>query len=88
MNARSIRSNGSLIRDHIENRKPSIIGLTETWNKNEDGDFLLANTAPEGYLWCHINREESRGGGLAIIYQKDIKCAPHRSAISPDIEVL
>ena len=88
VNARSIRSNGTLIRDHIENRKPSIIGLTETWNKNEDGDFFLAKTAPDGYLWCHINREESRGGGLAIIYQKDIKCTPRRSMISPDIEFL
>ena len=66
LNARSIRSNGALIKDNIENTKPSIIGMTETWNRNDDGDFLLANTALDGYL-CYINRE-TRGGGLAILY--------------------
>ena len=42
--------NGALIRDHIENTRASITSITETWNRNEDSDYLFANTAPEGFF--------------------------------------
>ena len=88
VNACSIRSNDTLIRDHIESTKPSIIGVTETSNRYIDGDFVLANMAPDGYIWRHINRSESRGGGLAILYQRDIKYAVRKTLITQHIELL
>ena len=40
INARSMRSNGNTIRYQIEDKKPEIVAITETWNTGDDGDFF------------------------------------------------
>ena len=85
INARSIRSNSASITDQIEHSSPSIIAITETWNKDEDSDFLLRNIALEGYQWWYLNRVGSRGGGLAIIYQSNIKCTVRKRIINIEL---
>ena len=88
INARSIRSNGHIIRDQVEQYLPTIVALTETWSKNDDKDFLFANVAPAGYMWYNIDRDHSRGGGVAILYDKNTRCAVHATKMNCDIEFL
>ena len=48
----------------------------------------MANTAPNGYKWCHLDRSKARGGGVALLYNNEIKCTEKSKSEDSDIEFL
>ena len=51
-----------------------ILALTETWLKsNECPDFITLDICPLGYAFVHIPRPNGTGGGIGLLYRKDLK---------------
>ena len=55
----------------IEDNDIDIACLSETWFDAQKGRFT-AQVKQAGYEICHANRDDKRGGGVAILY-KDVK---------------
>lgn len=76
-NIRSAVHKAPLIHDLINDKNFSILALSETWMRTDDPPAILNDSAPDGYNVLHSPRTGlgpySRGGGLAIVYRKDIK---------------
>lgn len=61
------------------------IMLTETWYENNDVPFSAV-----GYNTYNLNRQSGRGGGVAILITKDLKCEvmPSFTYSTRDIEII
>ena len=72
LNTRSIRNKASTVREHIIDTDASIAMFTETWLKSGEDDILKELT-PDGFKNIIKNRQNSRGGGVAIIYRDTLE---------------
>jgi len=56
-------------------RSLDVLALTETWHTDSD-DVCLRLATPEGYAITDVGRPSGRaGGGVAIIFNKSLKCS-------------
>ena len=90
LNIRSLNRNIDLLKYNINNTKPSVICLQETWSHMTEGITNDNISIPE-YRQTHISRKDKKGGGL-IIYIKeeitDFQVINDLTFINDDIESL
>ena len=70
LNIRSFKNKTTSLFDFIVSQNLDVLALTETWLCNGD-NIILNELLPPGYDIRHVDRGR-RGGGVALIYKKDI----------------
>ena len=65
LNARSIINKKTELNIMVDDIKPHIIGITESWANN---DITNAELGLEGYVMFRKDRIGRRGGGVLLIY--------------------
>ena len=65
LNARSIINKKTELNIMVDDIKPHIIGITESWANN---DIKNAELGLEGYVMFRKDRIGRRGGGVLLIY--------------------
>ena len=69
LNARSIINRKNELNVMVDEIKPHIIGITESWANN---DITYAELGLEGYVMFRKDRMGRRGGGvLGLLYTKE-----------------
>ena len=71
VNVRSIKNKLDDFADHVLSQDLDICVISETWLKSSD-DVTLANIAPINYSIRSSPQENRPGGGLAILFKKNI----------------
>ena len=77
LNTHSVCNKASELNTLITDDDIDLIFITETWLTGGAGDnVVIAELLPNGYNIFHTPRENSRGGGLAVIFKESIivKC--------------
>ena len=69
LNARSILNKKSELDIMVDEIKPHIIGITESWANN---DLTYAELGLEGYVMFRKDRMERRGGGVLLYIKETI----------------
>ena len=73
-NIQSLKPKIDVILHYILQHKVDICFITETWiSKNEDLQYIKANLKMQGYHILSCERENRKGGGLACIYNENLK---------------
>ena len=73
-NIQSLKPKIDVILHYILEHKVDICFITETWiSKNEDLQYIKANLKMQGYHILLCERENQKGGGLACIYNENLK---------------
>ena len=93
INCRSLINKREELENIIEQLMPTFICLTETWF---DGSVSVNDYVPEGYKMIRHDRTDdykqkyakNNGGGVAILYRKDIKIQKISSLTDPLEEIL
>ena len=93
LNCRSLIKKREELEHIIEQLSPTFICLTETWL---DGSVSVNDYVPEGYKMIRHDRTndykqkyaKNNGGGVAILYRKDIKIQKISSLTDPLEEIL
>ena len=80
LNVQSLNSKTDAVSDVIIDRSLDVLALTETWHVTRN-DLCLRRAAPHGYAVADVPRSAGRGGGVAVIYRKHLKCS--RIALPP-----
>ena len=78
-----------LLHSLMDDNEISILALTETWIRSDDPPVIKNGPAPPGYRILHVHRDsnqpagsdQTRGGGLALVYQDGIQISPHKHQI-------
>ena len=70
LNIRSLKNKTTSLFDFMVSQNIDVLALTETWLCCGD-NAVLNKLLPPGYDIRHVDRER-RGGGVALIYIKDI----------------
>jgi exonuclease III len=73
LNAQSLRTKPDAIRLSITEKSLDVLALTETWHVSSD-DVCLRTATPDDYAREEVARPSGRGGGVAIIFRKHLKC--------------
>ena len=74
LNVQSLNNKTDAVSDTIVDRSLDVLGLTETWHVTSN-DLCLRSAAPHGYAVADVPRSAGRGGGVAVIYRKHLKCS-------------
>ncbi len=70
-NARSIKNKSLALKDYIVDHDLDFLALTETWLRSGDIDnYHIEEFCPTGYVFHHIPRSISRGGGVGLLIKK------------------
>ena len=69
LNARSITNKKNQLIIMVDDKKPHIIGITESWANN---DITYAELGLEGYVMFRKDRIERRGGGVLLYIKETI----------------
>ena len=73
LNIRSIRNKTLSLYHFIVSHNVDVLALTETWLCDGPDDLIVINNSvPPGYHIHCVNRQHKRGGGVTLIYKKDI----------------
>ena len=64
-----------------------VLALTETWHTASDDERIHLAT-PAGYTVAEVARPFGRGGGVAIVYRKQLKCSRISQPSRVTMEVL
>ena len=74
LNARSIINKTLQIKDFVVDKNIDILALTETWLKPDDrSDYTIRDISPTGYAFVHTPRPNGNGGGVGLLYRKNLK---------------
>lgn len=74
LNVRSLTSKTDIVSDVISERSLDVLALTETWH-SDSNDVRLRLATPDGYAAVDAARQSGRGGGVAVIYRKHLRCS-------------
>ena len=75
LNVQSLRNKTDAVEELVRDRSLDALALTETWHTDSD-DICLRLATPEGYAIAEVARPPGRaGGGVAIIFNKSLKCS-------------
>ena len=62
------------IKDFVVDKNIDILSLTETWLKPDDrSDYTIRDISPTGYAFVHTPRPNGNGGGVGLLYRKNLK---------------
>ena len=75
LNARSIGNKVHLLQDYIAENNFDLCAITETWLKEKD-KIIAKDVCPPGYKIYNVDRENKKGGGVALIYKSCFKLKP------------
>ena len=79
-NIQSLKPKIDVILHYILEHKVDICFITETWiSKNEDLQYIKANLKLQGYHILSCERENRKGGGLACIFNENLKMKAPKS---------
>ena len=74
LNARSICNKSRLINDFIADHNIDLFALSETWLRGDDSDlYYFRDICPDGYVFHHVLRLHTTGGGVGIVLKNNIK---------------
>ncbi|XP_076841983.1 uncharacterized protein LOC143486075 [Brachyhypopomus gauderio] len=71
-NTRSLNNKSLILNEFITDNKLDLLCLNETWQKPLDY-YSLNQTTPAGYSYLDNPRTEGRGGGIAAIFNQNLK---------------
>ena len=72
-NTQSIKNKDTLLLDHLVNVKSDLCLITETWLSNSDDAWIATSDIMcNGYKLSNVNRNQRRGGGLALAYKNNL----------------
>jgi len=74
LNTQSLRNKTGVVCEIIADKGLDVLALTETWHSGND-DACLRLATPPGYAVVDVARTSTRGGGVAIIFRKHLKCS-------------
>lgn len=74
LNACSVRNKADVISDTITDRSLDVLALQETWHTASD-DTCLRLITPTDYAVVDTARTTGPGGGVAIVFRKNMKCS-------------
>ena len=86
-NAESLRKKTDDVNLAITERSLDVLALTETWHTASD-DSCLRLATPSDYAVVDVARPSRRGGGIAVIFRKEWKCATLPAPKCSTFEVL
>jgi hypothetical protein len=75
-NARSLNSCQDALQHHLTISDLDLLSITETWLNEQNGDDILCDVCPEGYVAIHRPRHGRRGGGVALIHRSTLRVNP------------
>ena len=75
INARSVNNKVSVIWDAIYEHNLDLCAITETWLKSIDGP-IIHQLSDKNYSYVGKNREHKKGGGVGLIFNKNVKVRP------------
>ena len=88
-NIQSLKPKIDVILHYILEHKVDICFTTETWiSKNEDLQYIKANLKMQGYHILSCERENRKGGGMACIYNENLKMKAQKSQKYESFELL
>ena len=71
INIQSIRNKSLEIREFITDNHIDILLITESWLKGTVADKTIINeSTPDSHRFCHVPRQDKKGGGVAVIINK------------------
>ena len=70
-NARSVVNKALFIKDYFVDHKLDLLALTETWTKS-DSMKTVGELCPSGCGFFHVPRKSRQGGGVGLIYNKNL----------------
>ena len=73
LNIQSLTNKTNAVEELILERLIDVLALTETWHSTSDDVCLRLSTPPE-YAVIDVARQSGRGGGVAVIFRKNLKC--------------
>ena len=71
MNCRSVTNKTQEIQVELTNNNLDVCLLTEIWIK-EDDNITPTRLSPKGYNSLSISRLDRTGGGIAVVFKKDL----------------
>ena len=72
-NTQSIKNKDTLLLDHLVDVKSDLCLITETWLSDSDDAWIATSDIMfNGYKLSNINRNQRRGGGLALAYKNNL----------------
>ena len=75
LNVQSLRNKTDAVEELVRDRSLDVLALTEMWHTDSD-DICLHLAMPEGYAIADVARPPGRAGaGVAIIFNKSLKCS-------------
>lgn len=80
INARSIMNKADNIREMMIDNELKCLAITETWHKCNNSDPEIIELCPPGYTFYGVPRpahKGSRGGGVGLILEDNIKVKTH-----------
>ena len=73
LNTRSINRKELSINDYVSENDIDISAITETWLRENDNEFSIAEICPTGYQFHHVTRKYARSRGVGLLLKKNIK---------------
>ena len=74
LNVQSLSNKRDIVEELITDRSFDALALTKTWHSASD-DARLRLAVPAGYAVVDTARRSGRGGGVDIVFKKNLKCA-------------
>ena len=74
LNVQSLTNKTDAVNALISDRELDVLALTETWHSASD-DVRLRLATPIDYAVADSARPTGRGGGVAVIFRKHLKCS-------------
>ena len=74
LNIQSLTNKTDAVSALISDRKLDVIALSETWHSGSD-DVRLRLATPDNYAVADSARTSGRGGGVAVIFRKSLRCS-------------
>ena len=69
--------------------KIDILAITETWLKSDDDCyFTIRDICPQDYVFNHIPRTTGTGGGVGLLFKKNLKIKKLQTRIFRSFELM
>ena len=73
LNCRSFKNKALSVCDFLLFNKVDIFALTEIWSGSSVDKSVISELKPDGYCIHNVSRQSQRGGGVAMVFNSDLK---------------
>lgn len=73
LNCRSFKNKALSVCNFLLFNKVDIFALTETWLGSSVDKSVISELKPDGNSIHHVSQQSQRGGGVAIVFNSDLK---------------